>query len=122
MGFFFGRPRRTVVRNRGLIGGLFGGNRYYQAPVRNRGLIGGLFGGNNYYQPRRRRSNGLLGILAMGALGYAANRVFNGQRSSGGFGSGPLDQGGGLGTSDWGSTPADNGGGDFNQDNGGQSW
>lgn len=121
MGFLFGGSRRRASRRPGLMGMLLGGNRYYQPPVRNQGLFGGLFGGNNYYQPRRSfRRNGLLGILAAGALGYAANRFFNGNNQ--GSQVGPFDQGGGLGSSDWGGTPTDNGGGSFDQGSDGQSW
>lgn len=109
----------------GLIGGLLGGlvrggqQQYRRSP--------GLFGGNRGYTQQRRRgllSNPIVGALAVGALGYAANRFLGGnQRSqSGGIfggGSGPA-AGGGLGSSDWGNSyPGSDSG--LNQ-NDGQSW
>jgi hypothetical protein len=104
----------------GLIGALFGGRRRYNRNV-------GLFGGNRGYAPQRRRgllSNPIVGALAVGALGYAANRFFgNNQRSqAGGLFGGLNDPAsrGGLGSSDWGNTDS-GGSGSFNQ-NDGQSW
>jgi hypothetical protein len=115
------QPRRR--RQRGLIGGLMGGNQYYSRP--QRGLIGGLFGGNQYYaQPRRRGllSNPIVGALAVGALGYAANRFLGGQqRSQGGMVGG--NQAGDTigGGSTWDSGAGNSSGGSFDQGNG-QSW
>lgn len=98
MGFLFGGPRRPV-RNRGLIGSLFGGNQYrYQQP-RRRGLL----------------SNPLVGMLAMGALGYAAKRFLGGNQ---GYSNGGNSFDAGGGGSVWGQGDDNNSFGN----GGGQSW
>jgi hypothetical protein len=102
-----------------MFGFLFGGPRR-QARYRNQGLFGNLFGGNQYrYQPRRRGllSNPLVGMLAMGALGYAAKRFLGGNNR--GYNSGSFDAGGGG--SVWGQG-SDNGSNNFPTEGNGQSW
>ncbi len=108
MGFLFGGPRRQAYRKANVMGSFFGRPRYYQN------------------QRRGFRSNSLLGALAVGALGYAANRILNGgQRRGtgfggfGGFNNNAGDQAGGV---VWGDDTNNNSGGSFDQNSGGQSW
>ncbi len=99
------------------MGLLFGGR---QKSPRRRGLIGSLFGMPNNNAPRRRglfRGNSILGAVALGALGYAANRYLNGRNSNSGFGGSGGNNSAGGGGVEWGNNSDSKG---FDQN--GQSW